>query len=403
MRLVSTTDLKPGARLAEAVFGSTGLTLLHVGVELDREYIGLLLGRGVESVWIEDPDTADIEPPRTISPELRATVAAHLGESFSTMTAKAEGLRSAYVAVARKDMAASRFADAIRSAVGDAGLHHIANDMDGMLDELRGQHVLAGLNSIKSHDAYTFQHSIDVTIVGLILARSMNWERWRLKAFGIGCMLHDIGKLFIDPALLNKRGKLTPDEYEQVKAHPAVGYDTIKAMAGNVGVLAAHVAYQHHERQDGTGYPRRLRGSNALGSYGGERQIHDFGSIAAVADVYDAMTSARSYRPGCSPARALQAIRDHAGTHFNRAAVRLMLAAIPPYPVLSEIAVLTGRFAGWRGIVSTVCRSNLARPKIRLLFRPNGERVSPVELNLQVEADVQIAAAEPSPPASAAA
>ena len=157
-------------------------------------------------------------------------------------------------------MQAARFADAIRAATGGEGLYTVAADIDSMLDELKGRSVLAGLNSIKAHDSYTFQHSIDVTIMGLVLARTLNWERWRLRAFGVGCILHDLGKLFIDAAILNKPGKLTDDEFKQIKAHPAVGYDLIKALATGLGVLAPHVALQHHERQDGTGYPRGSRG-----------------------------------------------------------------------------------------------------------------------------------------------
>jgi len=151
----------------------------------------MLRGRGIHSIWVDDPDTSDIAFPMPLLPKLRATVTARRGEAFTGMTAETNGLLASYVAVAKREMEASRFADAIRSSVSDGGLNAIAQDMDSMLDELKGQQVLTGLNSVKSHDAYTFQHSIDVTIMGLVLARSLNRERWRLRAFGIGCMLHD--------------------------------------------------------------------------------------------------------------------------------------------------------------------------------------------------------------------
>jgi HD-GYP domain-containing protein (c-di-GMP phosphodiesterase class II) len=228
--------------------------------------------------------------------------------------------------------------------------------------------------------------------MGLVFARSLNWERWRLRAFGVGCILHDMGKLFIDPAILNKNGKLTEEEYKQVKAHPAVGYDLIKALATGLGVLAPHVAYQHHERQDGTGYPRGLKGTNTLGENRPD-MIHDFGSVAAVADVYDAMTSDRPYRAGWTPERTLAMIRQGAGTHFNKQAVEIAASIVPPYPVCSNIRVTGGKYTGWQGVVAAVPRIDLARPKVRLLFNEQLRRVDPVELNLHVERDVPIEAA----------
>jgi len=403
MRLVTLANLEPGSRLAQPIYGTTGLPLLNAGVEIDAGYREMLASRGTQAVYVEDPDTSDIEMPQPLSPKLRAQVTANLGQAFAAMTGKTEQLRESYVAVARKEMTASRFADAIRSAVGSGGLHTIARDMDSMLEELKGQQVLTGLNSIKSHDAYTFQHSIDVTIMGLVLARSLNWEPWRLRAFGLGCMLHDIGKLFIDPAILNKPAKLTDGEFAQIKAHPTVGYDAIRTVAENLGVLVPQVALQHHERQDGSGYPRGLKGTNELG--GNEKgAIHDFGSIAAVADVYDALTSCRPYRSGWTPARTIAAIKRDAGTHFNRQAVAILLAKVPSYPVYSEVCLRTGKYAGWRGVVSEVSRVDLNRPTVRLMFDPTGKRVDPVEVNLRKEADTQFEAVAPDvPPAAAAA
>lgn len=389
MQLVPIASISVGARLAQPIYGPTGMPLLNVGVELNRGYLEMLHARGTQAVWIEDADTADIEFPMPLSPQLRAKVTAHIGQSFTDISERTENLREKYVAVARKEMEASRFADAIRSSVGDGGLGAIARDMDGMLDELKGQQVLTGLNSIKTHDSYTFQHSIDVTIMGLVLARAMNWERSRLKAFGVGCMLHDIGKLFINPELLNKKGKLTDDEYKEFKAHPTVGYDAIKALAEYVGVLAPHVAYQHHEKQDGTGYPRGLRGNNYLGR-NEQGMIHDFGSIAAVADVYDAMTSNRPYRSGWTPAKTIAMIQEGAGTHFNRQAVNILVQTVPPYPVYADVCVRSGKYDGWRGIVSEVSKLDFARPTIRLMFNAVGERVEPVEINLRKDRDVKI-------------
>ncbi len=106
-------------------------------------------------------------------------------------------------------------------------MHALAGYADEMIDQLAPREVLVGLNSIKSHDDYTFQHSIDVTIAGVLLARKAGWDRQRVRAFGIGCLLHDIGKVFAGPAILNKNGPLTNDEFARMKSHPLLGYQTI--------------------------------------------------------------------------------------------------------------------------------------------------------------------------------
>ena len=404
MRLIQLAEVNAGARLAQPIFGPTGQPLLNAGAELKPEYLLMLQERGTTALYVEDPDTSDIDVPQPLSPMLRGQVTANLGNAFTLITGRSEALRDSYVAVARKQMSAARFADAITSAVGSGGLNTLTRDMDSMLEELKGQHVLTGLNSIKSHDSYTFQHSIDVTIMGLVLARSMNWEPWKLKAFGIGCMLHDIGKLFIDSAILNKPTKLDEREYALIKSHPAVGYQAIKSIADHLGVLAPLVAAQHHERQDGKGYPLGLRGTNSLGDEYAKGMIHDFGSIAAVADVYDALTSNRPYRIGWTPARTIATLAADAGTHFNRAAIDALLATVPCYPVLSNIRVLSGQYAAWQGIVSEVSRANLNRPMIRLMFNPTGTRVEPIEVDLRRDPAVKIEAiAEPAVSARAAA
>jgi len=163
----------------------------------------------------------------------------------------------------------------------------------------------------------------------------------------------------------------------------------IKALASGLGVLAPHVALQHHERQDGTGYPRGLKGTNTLGENKPE-MIHDFGSLSAIADVYDAMTSDRPYRAGWTPAKTLGMIRDGSGTHFNRQAVEIAMQVVPPFPVCTNVKVTGGKYAGWEGVVAAVPRVDLARPKVRLLFNEQYRRVEPVEINLHVERDVAI-------------
>ena len=160
-----------------------------------------------------------------------------------------------------------------------------------------------------------------------------------MKQLAIGEFLHDIGKIFIDEKIINKPGKLTPEEYEKMKMHPVYGYELLKDVDKTEGV-ASHIPFQHHERQDGRGYPRGLRGSNKIdmGSLTGLLKFHEgdkliiLAEIAAIADFYDACISDRPYRRGLPPDLVFELIKSGSGSQFNKELVDCFLV-VPKYPV----------------------------------------------------------------------
>lgn len=395
MRLVRLDNVSPGAKLGEPVFGANGQVLLFAGVSLTSDYIETLRKIGTHTLYVLDADTADIPSPAAISPEVRAKAMTNLSKAFESVSKASDGLRQASMSLAQEHIKSKRFAEAAKAVADGGDMYGVCRDVNSILDQLGGQDVLVGLNSIKSHDSYTFQHSIDVTIMGLMLAKKLGWDKSRMSAFGVGCILHDVGKIFIPPEVLNKNGKLTEEEYQQVKAHPSMGYEVIKAIAPNLGFLAPHVAYQHHEKHDGSGYPRGLRGPDALSGGNNQGRIHEFGVIAAVADVYDAMSSDRPYRAGWEPDRVVRMIMEGVGSHFHHRAAALLAEAVAPYPVYANIKVRNGRYAAHQGLVSAVNKKALDRPTVRLLYDATGQRIDPVEIDLRVDKDVSIECVRP--------
>jgi HD-GYP domain-containing protein (c-di-GMP phosphodiesterase class II) len=385
--------------VGECVYGAKGQLLLRPGVRLTDTYIARLREQGTPAIYIGHPDTIDVIAPQPVSHEARAEARQALAEVFDCFDPANPELKKLSIALVQEHAGSERFAQAVRSAFGAHGMDGIQTSVDTLLEDLLDQTVLAGLNSIKTHDGYTYQHSIDVTIMGVIMARRAGWDSTRVREFGIGCMLHDLGKVMIPAEILNKPGKLTDAEFEQMKAHPVVGYHMVKAICPMMSSLVAHVAYQHHERQDGSGYPRKLAGSNRLGENAAGK-IHDFGALCAVADVYDAMSSNsnRPYRVGWSPEKVVATIASMSGTHLNKEAVDLFLSVVTPYPVCSEVIVVNGKYAAFSGIVKSVSPEKLARPVIRILRNPAGERVEPFDLDLGVELDVIIRAMQAEEP-----
>jgi len=390
MRLIHSVNLANGMELGDPVYGSAGQLLLAPGVKLNDRYIKLLHQLEVPAAYISDPDTAGISVPDPLKPKTRAKAGRALADAFERLAPATKQVRKDLACNVTEAQASSdRFARTVRSVFGGGGFQSLLDSVHAICNDLLDQRVLTGLNSIKTHDAYTFQHSIDVTIMGVVLAKRAGWDAARVRLFGAGCMLHDIGKVFIPEELLRKPGRLTEDEFALMKEHPKLGYDLIRAIAPGLSGLVSQVAYQHHERQDGSGYPRGLRGNNVLGG-STPGLIHDFGSLSAVADVYDAMASTRPYRKAWAPDQVVQTVIGLGGEQLNRDAVEIFRSVIAPYPVCTEVIVLTGRHAGCRGVVARIDPAHLARPVVRMLFRADGERTEPFELDLAVEQDVVI-------------
>ena len=389
MRLIHVANLTSGMELGDPVHGAAGQLLLAPGVKLTERYIKLLKELDIPAAYISDPDTAGISVPEPLKPKTRSKARRALSEAFERLEPAVKEFRGEPADVTAAQASSDRFSRTVRTIFGGGGFQSLIESVSSICNDLLDQRVLTGLNSIKTHDAYTFQHSIDVTIMGVVLAKRAGWDAAKVRLFGIGCMLHDIGKVFIPEELLRKPGRLTEDEFAQMKSHPKLGYDLIKSIAPTLGSLVPQVAYQHHERQDGSGYPRALRGNNTLGR-SEPGMIHEFGSLSAVADVYDAMASTRPYRKAWATDQVVQTVIGLAGDQLNRDAVEIFRNVIAPYPVCTEVIALTGKYVGCRGVVASVDPGEIARPVVRMIFDAQGERMEPFELDLRVERDVVV-------------
>jgi putative nucleotidyltransferase with HDIG domain len=170
--------------------------------------------------------------------------------------------------------------------------------------------------ALDQRDPYTTGHSQRVSALAVTIGRKMGLDEATLDVLRLGALLHDVGKIGISEELLSKPGPLTAEEYESVKAHPTVGSQILQ----KVGFLGPHlpIVELHHERPDGSGYPYGLKGTD----------IPVLARIVHVADAYDAMTTARPYRPALPPAEAVDELRRCAGTDFDADVVRLLTAAL---------------------------------------------------------------------------
>ena len=293
--------------VGQDIYDEHNRLLLGRGATVRGPYIARLRKMGLPALYVQNDDTKDIVAVDVIAPAARTRAITNLTQTFNAVSQSVDGLRATSLKEAHEQVRSKRFMDTFKSSTKKEGLGQLVGDVDSLIDQLMEKDVIVGLNSIKVHDSYTFQHSIDVSIMGILLARKIGWAKDRLRTFGVGCILHDIGKIFIDKEILTKSGRLTEREYKIMKAHPVMGYQLVKTIAPSLGYLVPHVAFQHHERQDGSG-PRGIKGNNKIGE-NAPNTIHDFGAVAAVADIYDAMTSDRPYRAGWPPDRVVEMIK----------------------------------------------------------------------------------------------
>ncbi|MTV24145.1 HD-GYP domain-containing protein [Nitriliruptoraceae bacterium ZYF776] len=392
--------LRPGAVLGRTVYDEAGRPLLVAGTTLTPRYLDALRRRGLYAVHVRDGVADDVVPDDLVSDRVRSTLTTHLSTTFG---------RVEHIAAERGDD--DRGVEGAIDHLGEqplelgdrvvATIEALYADVEVLITELLENDAIAGLESLKTHNEYTFQHSVDVAVVGVLLGRHLGLPVDRLRELAFGCLLHDIGKTYIDRLILDKPGPLTPAEFAAIREHPRMGFELVRRMPVR-SLLPAHVAYQHHEKQGGGGYPRGLVGDNTVASRCVEERVGAgrmllIAEIGAVADVYSALTSDRPYRPALPPDQVLDKLSGMAGSHLNREIVRALRRFVPSYPVGRWVEVTRGPHVGWRGVVTAVHRGEVDRPTIRLVLDGRGEELAdPPEVDTRRAPGIGLACLAPN-------
>lgn len=346
MQLVPLEAVPPGAILGRSLYLDER-TLLKDGVRLTESLLRRLDELGFDSVYIRDPDEPETEP---------------VAELLSDQTR-----RRAYAAVKAYVRRLNR---------GYAGdLRPVAAAVSQILDEVLANGAvilqLGVIRALRDEREYLFHHSVRVCATAALLGIHSGLDQRELKVLAMGAILHDVGKIRVPRSILTKEASLTPEERATMQEHTIHGFEILRKHQ-ELDIRAAHVAYQHHERWDGSGYPRGLSGE----------AIHRFARITAVADVFDALTSQRPYRPAWPVHRAVALIEEEAGRSFDPDTVRTFLARVAPYPVGTLVRLNTGE----RALVVRLNPRTPARPVVRVW---NGV-AHEAELDLLVHLDRRI-------------
>ena len=387
--------LVPGMVVAADVLDEVGRPLLRRGTSLTPGYISALQSRGVCAVFVADGMADDVPRRDIVSVPLRNAARTHLATVFSGVAMAGrtdEDDRPADV-----DDVVRRLGDEplMLDAPTSESIAALFEMVEQLLNEVLDAHTEAGLETLRNHSDYSYQHSVDVAAVGILLGHRAGLSRLELRELALGCLLHDIGMVYIDTAILDKPARLTPAEREAVNRHAFLGFELVRRMPLS-SIYPAHIAYQHHERQDGAGYPRGLQGSNQIIRTTAEqfdrRRMLLMAEVTAVADVYSALTSDRPYRAAMGHDVAHDILETMAGPHLNREIVGLFRRTFPRYPVGHWVVVTGGAHVGSRGVVVAVPAGRPDRPVLRLHVDDRGEPLrDPVEVSALDHEDLQLA------------
>jgi putative nucleotidyltransferase with HDIG domain len=226
---------------------------------------------------------------------------------------------------------------------------------------LRNPFALSILTQLRDHDTYTYRHSVNLAAMSMVFGHFLGLRRNQLEILGMAGLYHDIGKAQVPESILNKPGKLTPEEYALMRSHCAEGFEIVRRAPG-IRPEVAECVRDHHERKNGTGYPDGKRG----------HELSIYSRIIGLTDVYDALTSERCYRRGFPPHQAMRTLYASRDADFFAADVERFIKCLGIYPVSSLVRLSDGRV----GVVCEGNRQQPLRPKVKLVL---SAELAPVE------------------------
>jgi HD-GYP domain-containing protein (c-di-GMP phosphodiesterase class II) len=343
-------------QLAKSIYSDEGLVLLAEGVELTEPLLNRLKELGMRFLYIRDPLTEGIDVREPISQETRRRAMHTLKRTFRDYID-----RPARHAIGVYPYVGREMREVMRLIIDD-----LSSNRDAMM-------MLMDMQAV---DHYLYSHSLNVCIYTTMLGLAHGYQGEDLLTLGLGALLHDIGKTQIDMQVLLKPGKLDERELAEMRRHAEIGYLLLKDEP-NIPLIAAHCAYQHHERINGSGYPRGLQGD----------EIHEFAKWIAIVDSYDAMTSYRVYRNTMLPHQAVEALYAGSGTLYDTEMLKVFRDNVAIYPVGIGVRLSTGQEA----VVVDLNATSVHRPIVRVLTDEEGhELTQPYDLDLSKQLSIVI-------------
>jgi HD-GYP domain-containing protein (c-di-GMP phosphodiesterase class II) len=342
----------------------------------DPKDIASVLGSSIKEVWIDTSKGLDVargevtvskeESEAQVEEQLQ-TLAVAENREIAPVSIGVELERAAKICFQSKQAVISMFQEArMGKSVDIGGAQQLVEEISDSVSRNPG--ALISLARLKTADDYTYMHSVAVCAMMVGLSKQLGLSEEQTRSAGMAGLLHDLGKALMPMDVLNKPGKLTENEFNVIKTHPTAGY---KLLLGglNIDPLVLDVCLHHHEKIDGSGYPKGLKTD----------QISLFAKMGAVCDVYDAITSNRPYKSGWDPAESLRKMAEWANGHFDGKVFQAFVKSLGIYPIGSLVKLTSGRL----GVVVEQTGKSLTTPSVKIFFSTKSNlRIPPEVLDL---------------------
>lgn len=303
----------------------------------------------------------EAQPPTTVPRAPQPTTPPRRDLSPTSMQAELQ--LAAAICVKSKEAVVSMFHEArLGHAVDTASAQSLVQEISDSVTRNPG--ALISLARLKTADDYTYMHSVAVCALMVALARQLHLDDEQTRLAGLAGLLHDLGKAAIPLSVLNKPGKLTDEEFAVVRTHSAQGFEMLQR-GGDVPAAVMDACLHHHEKIDGSGYPHKLKGED----------ISVIARMAAICDVYDAITSDRPYKRGWDPAESLRRMAEWTRDHFDARMFQAFVKSIGIYPVGSLVRLASGRI----GVVTEQAPTALTTPVVKVFFSTKSDMRLPPE------------------------
>jgi putative nucleotidyltransferase with HDIG domain len=341
----------------------------------DPKDLERILGSSIKEVWIDSSKGLDVaageqavsvaQSDEQVEQELRAVADAQ--RQTAPVPLDVEYQKAALICRQSKQAVVSMFREARMGKTVDAsGAQRLVEEISDSVS--RNASALISLARLKNADDYTYMHSVAVCAMMIALARQLGLDEVQTRSAGLAGLLHDLGKAAMPMEVLNKPGKLTDAEFAIMKSHPVEGHKMLLAV-GNVDPIALDVCLHHHEKTDGSGYPKGLK----------DEEISLFAKMGAVCDVYDAITSNRPYKHGWDPAESLRKMAEWANGHFDQKVFQAFVKSLGIYPIGSLVRLASGRL----GVVVEQSNKSLTMPLVKVFFSTKSNlRIPPEVIDL---------------------
>ena len=341
----------------------------------DPKDLESILASSIKEVWIDTSkgqdvasgETAVYEAESEAQVEADLSAAASIRRETAPVSASVELARAAKICAQSKRAVSSMFQEArMGKAVDTSSARKLVEEISDSISRNPG--ALISLARLKTADDYTYMHSVAVCALMIALAKQLELDAETTRSLGIAGLLHDLGKALVPMDVLNKPGKLTDEEFAIIKTHPEQGYQLLLS-SNDADDIALDVVLHHHEKTDGSGYPKRFRDS----------EISLFAKMGAVCDVYDAITSNRPYKAGWDPAESLRKMAEWSKGHFDPKVFQAFVKSLGIYPVGSLVKLSSGRL----GVVIEQTEHSLLSPRVKVFFSTRANaRIKPEIVDL---------------------